>query len=66
LEAIEKNRKEQSDYIKAVENLALERIRKEEKVDEKDAGRKSKKRMKTTSKCEFADEVDDENDYSKW
>lgn len=66
LDAIEKNRKEQSDYIKAVENLALERIRKEEKVDEKDAGRKSKKRMKTTSKCEFADEVDDENDYSKW
>jgi hypothetical protein len=66
LDKIEKNRKEQAKYILAVEKEALERIRKVAKVDEKDAGRKSKKRATKPNTSEFDEETDDENDYTVW
>ena len=62
---IKKNRLEQHDYVKAVEEAALERIRKAENLDQKEASRKSKKR-KEPERGAFDDETDDENDFSAW
>jgi hypothetical protein len=62
---IEENRKKQAKYIKGVEEDALERIQKAEKVTEKEVQRKKKKPMKSSEGFD-EDETDDENDYSAW
>lgn len=64
IELIEKNRKDQFDYIKAVEEVALERIQKAEEVDQND--QKKKKKSSAKSAIIDEDETDDENDYSVW
>ena len=63
---IVKHRESEEKYIKAVEEAALERIRKDAKVEEMEANRKTKKRTGKNQQELFADEDDDENDYSKW
>ncbi len=65
-QAIQKNRQEESDYIEGVEQLALERIRKKEKVEEKDANRKTKKRSKAVVDDEDDDSSDEEDNFEKW
>ena len=59
---IEKNRVDEAEYIKAVEESALERIQKAEKVDLE--GKKKKRSSKSAEIDE--DEEDDENDYTTW
>ena len=66
LEMIQKNRTDQQVYIKQVEELALSRIRKQEKVDEKEAARKTKKKAAKKKDEPDEEETDDENDYSNW
>jgi len=63
---IDKNRSKQAKYITAVEKLALERIRKEEKVDEKEANRKTKKKKGGGSAAIIDSDTDDEDDYEAW
>lgn len=63
--AIKENRETEKKYIEEVEQQALERIRKVEKVAEKDASRKTKKRKKKVAAIE-EESTDDENDYGMW
>ena len=63
---IQKNRINERTYIEEVEKQALERIRKEEKVAEKEANRKSKKRKPAPVVRDDDDSTDDENDYGRW
>ena len=65
LNNINENRDKQKKYLQDVEQEALDRIRVVEKVDEKEAKRKTKKR-KAAGKSKFADEEDDEEDYENW
>jgi hypothetical protein len=65
--AIAKNRVDQKDYIKQVEELALDRIREKQQVAEKEASRKTKKVTgKRKSAALDEDEDDDEEDFSNW
>ena len=61
---IAQNRIDQAEYIKAVEEEALKRIQKAEKVD-LDKKKKKKKRSAKSAGID-EDETDDENDYSCW
>ena len=63
---IDKNRYKQEKYVVAVEQAALERIRKAEKVEEKEANRKTKKKSGGGSAAIIDDETDDEDDYGAW
>ena len=56
----------QKTYVKAVEEAALERIRKAENIAEKEANRKTKKKKGRGSAAIIEDETDDENDYGAW
>jgi hypothetical protein len=65
--AIAKNREDQKDYIKKVEELALDRIRKKQQVAEKEASRKTKKATGKRKSADLdEDEDDDEEDFSNW
>ena len=66
LNQIKKNRTEQAEYIKAVEEEALEELRKEAGI-KKDDGKKKKKKKKNGKYAGIdVDETDDENDYDNW
>ena len=67
-EKIEKNRTKQKKYVEAVEQAALERIRKAEKVEEQEAMRKTKRKKGRSGSAAIMDEdeTDDENDHGMW
>lgn len=64
---IQRNRFKQKKYVEEVETAALERIRKAEKVEEKEANRKTKKKSGGGSAAIMEDEEsEDEDDYGLW
>ena len=65
LESIKENRENQKDYVKAVEEQALEKIRILENVVDKD-GKVQKKPSGKRKAHEMDDDDEDEDDFEKW
>ena len=65
-DAIKENRKENKEYIKDVESLALARVRKAEELEEEVPEEEPKKQTGKRKAEEHPEEVIDEDDFENW